>query len=263
MSGDQGKYSAETCPGCSSDGLVIEAVTSTASLGALLGVLRQRDYSKKFLATIFDDRDKSIYPHDLLVAMMPKKRGGQRSVGILRRSLKRDKERGCCVIIDFVWILPEFRGLSLGRRLLMSGLHMGRSIKPVKLSVAGFEENVRAVRLYESIGFVWTDHTKTEMVLELEALAALTGPANVPEPATRESAEPTSVVGSATSVAVIGSLQHDGKTSSRTSLRALREVRCTNSPRQSNVEEVDDTPDVDLKARLVERLQTEQDWIVG
>ena len=95
--------------GSSSDGPVIEACASTKSLSEIVGVLRKREYKREFLSGIFEQRDKQLFPRDLLVASVRTRRGGLRAAGLLKRSLKFDAERGSHVCIDFVWVHSDYR----------------------------------------------------------------------------------------------------------------------------------------------------------
>ncbi|KAL1499593.1 hypothetical protein AB1Y20_011792 [Prymnesium parvum] len=152
------------------DGLVIEPAASTESLCEVIGQLRKLKHSKGFLEGIFVHRDKQLFPRDLLVAYAPsksRKGSGRRAVGILRRSLKYDKEKQrTSIYIDFVWVMPECRGQRAGKRLLLEGIVVGKQ-KDVRLLVAGSEANKAACRLYESVGFRWDECAppKTEMLL--------------------------------------------------------------------------------------------------
>jgi len=142
---------------------------SAAALGEIRGRLRKMDNSSHFLFFIFDQRDKQLYPHDLLVATVQTKSGKQRAVGFIRRSLKFEKKHNCSSLyIEFVWVYPECRGQQLGRTLLHAGLQAGKP-KDVRLVVAGSVDNLVAIRLYESVGFRWTDSTCSEMLLTAEA----------------------------------------------------------------------------------------------
>ena len=157
-------------------GLVIDTAKSVEPLSEIIGRLRKLKHSRQFLAGIFSSRDKQLYPRDLLVAYVPtkgKKGSGQRAVGILRRSLKYDKEKNrSSVYVDFVWVMPECRGQQVGKRLLLAGVVVGKQ-KDVRLMVAGSEANRAACRLYESVGFRWDEAAppKTEMVLDGAAAA--------------------------------------------------------------------------------------------
>lgn len=157
----------------STDGLLIEASPTIEPLGEIIGMLRKREHPKEFLAKIFEQRDKQLFPKDLLVASFPTRKGGRRAAGMLKRSLKFDAKRGCHVCIDFVWVAPDFRRRGLGRGLLMAGLRAGSKDKPVRLLVAGSENNYRAVGLYESLGFRWVSSLMTDMVLAAEQVTAL------------------------------------------------------------------------------------------
>ena len=138
----------------------IDTATSVEPLSEIIGRLRKLKHSKKFLDSIFSSRDKQLYPRDLLVASVPsksKKGTGQRAIGILRRSLRYDKEKNCSsVYIDFVWVMPEFRGMQIGKKLLLAGIVVGRA-KDVRLQVAGSDGNTVACGLYESVGFRWDE----------------------------------------------------------------------------------------------------------
>merc|ERR1712087_733016 len=91
---------------------------------------------------------------------------GRRVVGMLRRSMRFDKEAGrASLYIDFIWVVPEMRGRQIGRQLLLEGLLVGKQ-KDVRLMVAGSGANKAAVGLYQSLGFHWTDSTESEMLLE-------------------------------------------------------------------------------------------------
>lgn len=167
------------------DDVVIEACTSLNELADVRGQLRklrnERSFDRAFLDALFDKRDKQLVPRDLLAAYLPTRRSGRtpeagdvfrrRAVGILRRSLKFDRARHCSSLyIDFVWVTKEARGLQIGRRLLAAGIRLGKQ-KDVRLLVAGSDDNLAAVRLYESVGFRWTSPLKTEMLLEKSALS--------------------------------------------------------------------------------------------
>jgi GNAT superfamily N-acetyltransferase len=141
---------------------------SVEVLSEIRGRLLKMDHSRGFLASLFDQRDKQLYPRDLLVAWATSKRGKLRAVGIIRRSLKFEKHLNCTSLyIEFVWVFPEYRGQHLGRILLHAGLLIGKA-KDVRLVVAGSVDNLVAIRLYESVGFTWTDSTCSEMLLTAE-----------------------------------------------------------------------------------------------
>ena len=161
---------------------VIEPCSSLDELVALRGQIKklrnERSFDKDFLRGIFEKRDKQLLPRDLLAAFLPTRRStrtgaaaaasgavARRAVGILRRSLKVDKRGRCSLFIDFVFVSQEARGLHIGRALLNAGIRLGKQ-KDVKLSVAGSDQNLAAVKLYESVGFRWTSEQKTEMLLD-------------------------------------------------------------------------------------------------
>ena len=178
-----------TPPSCSIDcaGLTIDTAKSVELLSEIIGRLRKLKHSKKFLDGIFSSRDKQLYPRDLLVAYVPTKsrKGGSglRAVGILRRSLKYDKEKNrSSVYIDFVWVMPECRGQQVGKRLLLTGIVVGKQ-KDVRLMVAGSEANKAACRLYESVGFRWdeTAPPKTEMLLDAALVPGGPPPSSKPQ----------------------------------------------------------------------------------
>ena len=158
--------------------VAIDFCGDVSGLGEVRAALRKLEHPRCFIASVLDERDKQLYPRDLLVARLPSKKqrkeGGGRPAGILRRSLKYDKERGSHIVVDFVWVAKEFRRMGIGRKLLVAGLVDGRD-KPVRLLVAGSEENYKAVGLYESLGFRWTCSLKTDMQLRKEQVAAAVG----------------------------------------------------------------------------------------
>ena len=158
--------------------LTIEPCEGMEPLAEIVGALRKLKHDKKFLAKIFERRDKQLWPRDLLVAYLPTKRTGKpRAVGLLRRSFIFDKEKNSRALsIDFVWVLPEVRSCGCGRQLMAAGIVCGKP-KDVHLQVAGSEDNKAAVALYTSLGFEWdTSAPKhTEMILSAEhALDAVT-----------------------------------------------------------------------------------------
>mmetsp|Transcript_14206 Transcript_14206/g.23638 ORF Transcript_14206/g.23638 Transcript_14206/m.23638 type:complete len:333 (+) Transcript_14206:47-1045(+) len=165
---------------------VIEPCSSLDELGDLRGQIKklrnERNFDRDFLRAIFEKRDKQLHPRDLLAAFLPTRRSartcaakapgstGRRAVGILRRSLRVDKAHSCSLLhIDFVFVTTQARGMHIGRKLLNAGIRLGKQ-KDVRLSVAGSEENLAAVKLYESVGFRWTSELKTEMLLEKSQL---------------------------------------------------------------------------------------------
>ena len=158
--------------------IAVDFCGDVSGLGEVRAALRKLEHARFFIAGVLDERDKQLYPRDLLVARLPgkkqRKEGGGRPVGIMRRSLKYDKERGSHLVIDFVWVDKEFRRMGIGRKLLVAGLVDGRD-KAVRLLVAGSEENYQAVGLYESLGFRWTCALKTDMQLDREQVAAAVG----------------------------------------------------------------------------------------
>lgn len=177
--------------------LVVEPADGLDVLGEVRGRLKKLKHSPAFLASVFDERDKQLSPRDLLIAWVPSKSrrakqqaaaggvvggakqqvvAGRRVVGMLRRSMRFDKEQGrASLYIDFIWVVPECRGMQIGRQLLLHGLLLGKQ-KDVRLMVAGSDANKAAVGLYSSVGFRWTDSSQSEMLLEAEnvvgALAA-------------------------------------------------------------------------------------------
>ena len=160
--------------------LEYSASSNLEGLGEVIGTIRKR-HPSHFVHSVFQHRDKQLQGRDLLVAYVPtRKKGGRRAIGILRRSLRYDKKRNCSTLfIDFVWVMPEFRGCSVGTQMLSVGLLAGKA-KDVRLHVAGSEDNVAAVRAYAGLGFSWASDTpcapsgvdldgqRTEMVLEAE-----------------------------------------------------------------------------------------------
>jgi len=52
-----------------------------------------------------------------------------------------------------VAILPEYRGRGIGRQLVSAGIVGARDFGLELLSLATFSDNIRAIRLYESLGF--------------------------------------------------------------------------------------------------------------
>ena len=145
------------------------------------------EHKKEFLASIFDVRCKSMFPRDLVVAYVPTKKS-RRAVGFVRRTQKFDKTQNRATIyIDFLWVLPEYRGTGIGRTLLLAGLACGRA-KDVRLLVAGSDENKVAVKLYESVGLRWEDETKTEMVLPAEGVSVVAPCRAALEPAPAQAA---------------------------------------------------------------------------
>jgi GNAT superfamily N-acetyltransferase len=145
---------------------------SLEELSEIRGRLRKMDHSPAFLASVFDQRCKQLYPRDLLVAWVTSRRGKSRAVGIIRRTLKFDRQLNCASLyVEFVWVFPECRGQQLGRMLLHAGLVVGKP-KDVRLVVAGSVDNLVAIRLYESAGFAWTDSSCCEMLLTAEQAQA-------------------------------------------------------------------------------------------
>ena len=126
--------------------LTIEPCEGMEPLAEIVGALRKLKHDKKFLAKIFERRDKQLWPRDLLVAYLPTKRTGKpRAVGLLRRSFIFDKEKNSRALsIDFVWVLPEVRSCGCGRQLMAAGIVCGKP-KDVHLQVAGSEDNKAAV----------------------------------------------------------------------------------------------------------------------
>ena len=161
--------------------VAIEPCDDTEPLADLRGALKKLKHDSNFLRKIFDNRDRQLFPRDLLVASVPsRKKGRRRPIGLLRRSFTFDKEKSCrALTIDFVWVLPEFRSCGIGRQLMSAGLLVGKP-KDVHLQVAGSDDNRAAVALYSSLGFRWDEAAPkhTEMLLEadrVEAAAAAFG----------------------------------------------------------------------------------------
>lgn len=155
-------------------GLSIQPCASLEPLAEVRGALRKLKHDKGFMSKIFESRDKQLFPRDILVATVPTKRGGERPIGLIRRSFCFNKAENCrALYIDFVWVMPEFRGCGVARGLLSEGVLVGRP-KVVHLQVAGSEANTAAVGLYKSFGFVWDEHApdKTEMILSADLAAA-------------------------------------------------------------------------------------------
>lgn len=177
---------------------MIEPCDSIEPLQEIIGRLRKLKHDKNFLAKIFERRDREIWPRDMLVAYTPpKKKGGRpRAVGILRRSFMFDKDKGCkSLTIDFVWVMPELRSCGCGRQLMAVGILCGKP-KDVHLQVAGSEENVRAVALYSSLGFVWDpDAPKhTEMILSADQAVDAAAKASARKPKATATPQPPSLV---------------------------------------------------------------------
>lgn len=197
--------------------VVIEPCATLDELGDLRGQIKklrnERTFDREFLRALFEKRDKQLLPRDLLAAFLPTRRsartsaaasGGvaRRAVGILRRTLKVDsKRRSSSLHIDFVFVSKEARGLHIGRKLLNAGIRLGKQ-KDVRLSVAGSDDNLPAVMLYESVGFRWTNELKTEMLLDKSLLTLESDSAAMPAQASQaetvqpgpEAAGPSGVV---------------------------------------------------------------------
>eukprot|EP00325_Prymnesiales_sp_UTEX-LB-985_P002152 CAMPEP_0174705988 /NCGR_PEP_ID=MMETSP1094-20130205/9005_1 /TAXON_ID=156173 /ORGANISM="Chrysochromulina brevifilum, Strain UTEX LB 985" /LENGTH=258 /DNA_ID=CAMNT_0015904213 /DNA_START=53 /DNA_END=829 /DNA_ORIENTATION=+ len=155
-------------------GLSVCACESLDSLAEVRGALKKLKHDKNFLAKIFATRDRQLFPRDIITAVVPTKKGGDRPIAMLRRSLIFDKAKNRKALsIDFVWVMPEFRSCGIGRLLLQEGILVGRP-KDVHLQVAGSEANTAAVGLYQSFGFAWDDDApdKTEMILLAESVEA-------------------------------------------------------------------------------------------
>lgn len=170
---------------------VVKFDSSMAELGELRAECVARGQSRAFLRDTFEVRCRKLFPRDLIVAKVPTRKGGLRTVGALRRSLRWCKEEGRCIVfVDFVFVLRGHRGQGIGRRLLESAMLHGKKPKPVGLVVAGSEANVSAVALYESLGFRWTDGSRAEMLATEEAVrrlaAARASPADVVAAGTAE-----------------------------------------------------------------------------
>ena len=134
----------------------------------------QRGQSREFLRETFDVRCKQLYPRDIILAQAPTRKGGVRTVGALRRSLRWCKEEARRIVhIDFVYVLRSHRGQGVGRKLLECAMLHGSKIKPVALVVAGSEANVSAVGLYESLGFCWVEGQRAHMVAPEAAVVRL------------------------------------------------------------------------------------------
>jgi len=178
--------SCDTVVAGSSEGFPMAHVPHAGLLGEIRRECLERGQDKAFLDAIFKDRCKQLYPRDLLCVQVPTKKGGLRPVGMLRRTLRFNKQLGCNqVVIDFLYVLKSHRGMGLGRRLLEAGMLSGKKPKPCKLLVAGSEENVVAVKLYESLGFSWCSELRTDMsapAAAVEALMSRSGVLAIPPP---------------------------------------------------------------------------------
>lgn len=152
----------------------ISFVPESGHLGEVRGECVKRGQAKEFLDACLKDRCKQLYPRDLPCVEVPTKRGGYRPVGMLRRTLRFHKELRCSqVVIDFIYVLKSHRGMGLGRKLLERGMVAGKKAKPCTLLVAGSEDNVTAVKLYESMGFTWSSSLFVDMFAPASAAQAL------------------------------------------------------------------------------------------
>ena len=155
--------------------LAVEPCETIEPLADIRGSLKKLKHDSNFLFKIFENRDRQLYPRDLLVASVPsRKKGKRRPIGILRRSFCFDPvKKSRALTIDFVWVLPEFRSCGIGRQLMSAGLIAGKP-KDVHLQVAGSDDNHAAVALYTSLGFRWDEAMPkhTEMLLEAERVEA-------------------------------------------------------------------------------------------
>ena len=154
--------------------LKIEPCEDAATLSEVRGALKKLKHDANFLHKVLEARDRQLWPRDLLVAQVTSKKGNPRPIGLIRRSFTFDKLKNCRVLtIDFVWVLPEFRGCGIGRHLMAAGMIAGKP-KDVHLQVAGSDDNKAAVNLYTSFGFRWDEAApkKTEMLLEADKVVA-------------------------------------------------------------------------------------------
>lgn len=152
----------------------VSPAKSAAGLGEIRKECIARGQDPEFLKGLLDSRCKQLFPRDLLVATVPTAGGGKRIVGMLRRTQRFLKEeRRSMIVVDFVYVLRSHRGLGIGRQLLVEGMLSGKKPKPCSLLVAGSENNVVAVKLYESLGFRWASALRTEMRAPDSAVARL------------------------------------------------------------------------------------------
>ena len=116
----------------------------------IIGKLR-KSHNQQFIHFIFRQRDKSMFPQDLIIA----KRGNVQ-IGLIRRSLKYNPEKHShYIFIDFVYILPEFRGMGYSTPLFNNGLSYGKRTHDVRLNILNGENNAHAYALYKKFGFEW------------------------------------------------------------------------------------------------------------
>lgn len=124
----------------------------------LIGKLR-KSHDQKFIHFVFRQRDKSMFPYDLIIA---KHENAQ--VGLVRRSLKYNQEKKThYIFIDFVYILPEYRGVGYSAPLFNNGLSYGKGMHDVRLHILNGENNVPAYRLYKKFGFEWYNRQRCVM----------------------------------------------------------------------------------------------------
>jgi len=76
--------------------------------------------------------------------------------------------RRFCGEIQNVGVLPEFRGLNLGRALALQALRGFRRMGRHKISLEVTSENLVALRLYLSLGFKITSMTHKETLLDAD-----------------------------------------------------------------------------------------------
>ena len=127
----------------------------------ILGKLR-KTHNGEFIHFIFRQRDRSMQGMDLLIA---KKQNEQ--IGIARRSLKYDKVHDRkYLFIDFIYILPEYRGLGYSSLLFKQSLIFGKN-KYVRLKILNGEQNIPAYCLYTKHGFEWYDKSLNIMHLQV------------------------------------------------------------------------------------------------
>lgn len=155
------------------DDVPLDKKAASRAIGELRAEMRALGYEAKLLHQTLDARCSRTAPHDLLVATLENRRKGtRRAVGLLRRAMRFDAARGAAYLqIELVFVSKPLRGRGVGRALLSAAIVYGPKPKDVRLTVAGSESNERAVGLYASMGFEWTDGSHTEMFLAAERVA--------------------------------------------------------------------------------------------
>jgi ribosomal protein S18 acetylase RimI-like enzyme len=117
--------------------------------------------SGRRLTKLFDDAVAGDSTFKLLFAVMGDELCGMLSLAIAPTT----QGAGCFGYVDDVFVLEQYRGQGIGTELMREALNHARKSGCVRVELGTRQDNIRARRLYERLGFEEVDGVRYWLLL--------------------------------------------------------------------------------------------------